>query len=73
LKKDIFNSVSELRKAFSKLKKKVEEKNHRITKLEEEVKKSGSHDCSDQLAIKSKVEQHAPSLWGSYASAVRDE
>ena len=30
LRKDIFNSVSELRKMFPKLKKKVVEKNHKI-------------------------------------------
>ena len=73
LRKDIFNSVSELRKVFCKLKKEVEEKNDKIKKLEQEVKKSGSHACSSQHAVKNKVEQCAPSLRGSYASAVRGE
>ena len=54
--------VSELRKAFSKLKKEVEEKNPKITKLEQEVKKSGSHSCSSPHAVKKKVEQCAPFL-----------
>jgi hypothetical protein len=48
LRKYIFNSVNELRKVFYKLKKEVEEKNDKITKLEQEVKKSGSHACSSQ-------------------------
>ena len=41
--------------------------------MEQEVKKSGSHACSSQHAVKNKVEQCSPPLRGSYVSAVRGE
>ena len=64
-RKDIFSSVSELRKVFCKLKK--VEKNDKIMKLEQEVKTSGSHVVVVSLLLRTKWNSVRHLIEGGYA------